>query len=232
MYQIAVCDDEQYSRSHTMQCLMEYAMQHDLEYRLDEFSSGEALLERNKEYDLIFMDYDFKDSGDNGMDISRVYRQRYEDSTIIFLSSYESIVFESFSVNAFRFLVKPLKKETFIEAMDSFVKKKASNRILMIKTDGTYTPIYQRQILYCEAMGKYCVIHTTKGEIECHETLASIEGQLSDNDFFRIHKSYLVHLAYVQSFERYEVVLQNQGALPISRTKYKSFVQKMGEFMC
>ena len=59
-------------------------------------------------YDLIFMDYEFENNGANGLEIARKIREYDKNSTIVFVSSYPSIVFDTFEVGTFRFLTKPI----------------------------------------------------------------------------------------------------------------------------
>lgn len=78
------------------------------------------LLAADMSFDLIFMDHQMTDK--NGLDTVSVLRKRNVDTTVIFVSSYKDVVFDSMKVNAFRFLVKPFEKEDLYEALDSVIK--------------------------------------------------------------------------------------------------------------
>ncbi len=59
----------------------------------------------------------------NGIRTAEKYREWYEDTIIIFLTSYEDYVFEGYKVNAFRYLKKPMEQEKLWEALLSAVSK-------------------------------------------------------------------------------------------------------------
>lgn len=85
-----------------------YADKHGLNFIIYEYSDGMELLAADMSFDLIFMDHQMTDK--NGLDTVSVLRKRNVDTTVIFVSSYKDVVFDSMKVNAFRFLVKPFEK--------------------------------------------------------------------------------------------------------------------------
>ena len=67
--------------------------------------------------------------------------------------------------------------------------------------------------------------------LECNETLSSIMERLSERLFYRCHKSFLVNMKYVESFNHTDLMLQNKESIMISRQKYKSFCDAYSEFL-
>ena len=106
MVRIAVCDDSDFMRSETKKRILNYSVKKDFDYSLDEYNAGEKLVGSGEKYDLIFMDYEFENKGANGIDIAKKIREYDKNSTIVFASSYPSIVFDTFEVGTFRFLTK------------------------------------------------------------------------------------------------------------------------------
>lgn len=225
MVNIAICDDNKEIRGGTEKLLLKYFIQRNLEYRTTKYESGEELLAEVEKYDLVFLDYEFGDKGENGLTIAKKIRAKKLDVTIIFLTSYSSIVFDAFEVSTFRFLVKPLVEEKLFAAMDDFYKTMEEDELLVIKKDGIKYFIRESQISYVEADGKNCIIHyINKGDIiKCNETLAAVEERISKKHFFRCHKSFLVNMRYVDSFSHTDLTLQNEEKIMISRHKYKPF---------
>ena len=68
---IAICDDSKPAREDVKNHLISYSIKHELEYLADEYESGECLLSSGKNYDLIFMDYEFEDKGSDGISIAK-----------------------------------------------------------------------------------------------------------------------------------------------------------------
>ncbi|MCR4567502.1 MAG: LytTR family DNA-binding domain-containing protein [Pseudobutyrivibrio sp.] len=233
MLKIAVCDDSKYIRSEVKKLILNYSVKKDLDYVLDEYDTGEKLVGTGEKYDLIFMDYEFEDKGANGLDISKQIRVNDKNSTIVFVSSYPSIVFESFEVGTFRFLTKPVDDNKFYDVMDAFVQTMQEDTILKIRLDGENHFFKESIIAYVEGMGKNCILHFCDGrdDMECHETLGAIEGRLSSNKFYRCYKSYLINLAQVKSYNHDEVTMSTGDKLLISRLKYKEFNNIYADFL-
>ncbi len=233
MLKIAICDDSEYMRNETEKLLLKYSMQKDVDFKITQFERGEDLLDNLGEYNIVFLDYEFEDKGDNGMVIAREIRKINRDITIVFLSSYTNIVFETFEVGAFRFLVKPIDEAKLFKTMDDFMDDLCNDKVLSVKADGTNYFIRESQISYVEGAGKNCIIHyiDKPEELKCGETLAAIEERLSKECFFRCHKSFLINMNYVDSFSHTDLVLTNGANIMISRNKYKPFTVAYADYI-
>lgn len=230
MIEIAVCDDMESLREELINCLLLYSMKKDFEYTVDEYESGDALVYSDKKYDLIFMDYQF-DNGMNGIMTSKVLRSQGNDATIIFLSSYPDKVFESFEVNAFRFLVKPIDREKFDEAMDSFLESEKDNHIINVSVDGVTQFINENRIIYIMAEEKCSLIHISgEADLECREMLSALGHKLTEKDFYRCSRSYMVNLRYVIGNDHKYVFLNDGSRVPLRRGGYKEFVSVFSKY--
>lgn len=233
MVRIAVCDDSGFMRSEIKKRILEYSVKKDLDYSLDEYEVGERLVCLREKYDLIFMDYEFENKGANGIDIAKKIREYDKNSTIVFASSYPSIVFDTFEVGTFRFLTKPIDIDKFNDVMDAFVKTLEEDSVLKIRLDGENHFFKESTISYVEGMGKNCILHFCDGreKMECRETLGAIEARLSSKKFYRCYKSYLINLAQVDSYNHEEVTMSTGEKLLISRLKYKEFNNIYAEYL-
>ena len=225
MVKIAICDDSKFMRGEIKKRILEYSMKKDFDYTLNEYDAGEKLIGSGEKYDLIFMDYEFENNGENGLEIAKKIRVYDKNSTIVFATSYPSIVFDTFEVGTFRFLTKPIDDNKFFDVLDAFLKTMEEDSVLKIRLDGENHFFKESIISYVEGMGKNCILHFCDGreEMECHETLGAIEGRLSPQKFYRCYKSFLINLAQVDSYNHEEVTMSTGEKLLISRLKYKEF---------
>lgn len=226
MIRVAICDDSEYMRAKTKKCILKYSVQKNIDFSMKEYSTGEDLLADEVEFDIIFMDYQFENNGVDGITISKKIRERNKDVAIIFLSSFPGVVFQSFEVGTFRFLTKPIEEDKFFRAVDDYIKTLEKDNMLSIRLDGDNYFIKESRIMYVEGFGKYCIIHldgVAEEEIECHETLSAIENRLLSNSFFRCHKSYLVNMKYIESYNHTDIELEGNQSVQVSRNKYKGF---------
>lgn len=233
MVKIAICDDSKFMRGEIKKRILEFSMQKDFDYTLNEYDAGEKLIGSGEKYDLIFMDYEFENNGENGLEIAKKIRSYDKNSTIVFATSYPSIVFDTFEVGTFRFLTKPIDDKKFYEVLDAFLKTMEEDDFLKIRLDGENHFFKESTISYVEGMGKNCILHFCDGreDMECHETLGAIEGRLSPQKFYRCYKSFLINLAQVDSYNHDEVTMSTGEKLLISRLKYKEFNSVYSDFL-
>ncbi len=233
MIKIAICDDSEYIRKKNEELLVKYTIQKDIDCKIKQFENGEGLLNEVDDFDLIFLDYQFEDKGADGMVIAKAIRKKNADITIIFLSSYTNVVFETFEVGTFRFLTKPLEEEKLYGAMDAYMESLKNEKTICVKSGGANHFIKENQISYIEGNGKYCIIHliNKKKAIECIETLAAVEDRINSKSFFRCHKSFLINMKYVDSYTHNELLLQDDEMVAISRQRYKLFKNAYAEYL-
>jgi DNA-binding NarL/FixJ family response regulator len=107
---------------------------------------------------------------------------------------------------------------------------KGNNRIaLPSKNEIEYEET--KNILYIEASGSYSkIFFINRAEILLSQSIAELEAQIFDDNFFRLHNSYFVNLAHVKKYVRGEsgyVIMQNNNHLNVSRSKKEELLQKM-----
>lgn len=231
---IVICDDEQAVRDMLTARIEELCP--DAEILCCE--SGEELLAMEREADILFLDIQMP--GQNGMETAKRLREKNKRSILIFVTAIEEYVFQSFDVGAFHYLVKPFTDEKFQSVLASAVaqyretaavtggKKNAStssedDRILLIKSKGTHTKIYWKDIVYAEVLNRKVTIHKMDEDIEFYGRLSELEKQAGE-DFFRSHRSYLVHFKYVVKYNASSIIMENGTAL-MAKQNYPQFVK-------
>ena len=218
---IAICDDKNFFHRDLKEKLDAYAASRHLPVLYTDFTRGSDLVASTQEFDLIFMDYQME--GMDGLETSRKLRAKELDTPIIFLTSFPHIVFESFSVNTYRFLVKPLDAEKLTQAMDDFLADMADERYVVIQDADDTRRIRIDDIIYAEASDKYCYIRVGKEVILYKKTLAEFEKMLPADQFFRSHRTYLVGFRHIISHTAGDIIFDNQERALISKLKLSSF---------
>ena len=235
MLRIAICDDSSFMRDAIREKLLQYSFQNNVDFEIDEYESGEMFLEdeieKNKKHDLVFIDYEFEEKGKNGIDIITKFREFQKDTKVVFISSYAQMVFQSFEVETFRFLTKPLEKEKLFKALDDFRAITAKDFRLSVNADGETFFFQESNISYIEGFGKNSIIHFSdaRRDFICNETLGAIENRLSCA-FFRCHKSFLVNMSHVESYNHANITLDHGDEVVISRMKYKEFKEQLADY--
>lgn len=118
---IAICDDEAFWINELQILLKEYYITRHFDIYVSLFSCGTELLMAKDKFDLIFMDYQMENL--NGIETARKIRNLNNNCAIIFVSSYPDIAIDTFEVEAFRFLIKPIDKVKLFKSIDDYRKK-------------------------------------------------------------------------------------------------------------
>lgn len=194
---VALCDDEKSMLNHLTILLQEYGSKKGVEIIIDKFENGYDLLKSFRKYEIVFMDYQLKDI--DGIKTARKMREGNCDCTIIFVSAYPEAALDSFEVNTFRFLRKPVDKHKLFCALDDYMKSIDFDNLLILKTnDGTWK-IKTSDIIYAEAQSKHTVIRTVN---ECLEVFVSTLRLLRTS--FRQRNLYAVSALMLQALNIYE----------------------------
>lgn len=225
---IALCDADMSAIKITKRIIYEYANLHGIELLVEEYTSGAELLINKIKYQLVILDYNI--NGLNGLETARILRKSNPDCTIIFLSSYKGFIIESFEVNPFRFLLKPLDKAMLFSALDDFFKLRSDSRPLLIKDGGDTFCLSANEILYIEADNKNCFISLRNKRIRCRKTMARVYGELPHHHFGKINRAYVVNFNYISGYNREAVTLRNGERLHVGRCYFKSFREEFREF--
>ncbi len=226
---IAICDDQMPLHDELKQCLEEYALKRHLIIVYDDYTKGADLIASDIEYDIIFMDYQME--GLDGLETSRRIRKKNVATKIIFLTSFKNIVFDTFEVDAYRFLVKPIDKKRLESAMDDYLSRLDDQNYILLKTEDNKKRLNIDDIIYIEAADKYCYIRTIKENILYKNTLADIEKQLPEDKFFRSHRTYLVGLQHIISHTSTDILFDNQERALISKLKLTPFKKAFSDYL-
>ncbi|MBR4920308.1 MAG: response regulator transcription factor [Prevotella sp.] len=154
---------------------------------------------------LAFMDIQMPDM--NGMELSHMLP---EGTKVIFTTAFKEYAFESYEVSALDFLLKPIRYNKFIAAVEkaeqwfSHSELTANKTSMFIRVDGELRQVSFDQIVYVEGMKDYVRFHL-EGEripLTTHMTMKTVEDALPTDTFMRINRSYIVRLDKIRTVDR------------------------------
>ncbi len=188
---------------------------------------------QNTPVDLIFLDIRMPE-----LLGTEFVRSLKHPPKIIFTTAYKEYALDGFDLDVVDYLLKPVRFERFLKALNkAFPKKdkeqpfipptpekKASNDFIYLRVDRKLVKIILTDILYIESARDYVKVFTKDTSYITRQTISSIEAMLSGNEFIRIHRSYIISLTKLTSFTNELVEIGNKE-LPIGKLYRNNFVK-------
>lgn len=226
---IAICDDEPILCKTLKNELYTYFNKHNIDSVVEIYNDGYSLLNSKLKFDLIFLDYQMPKV--NGLQTAKQIREENSLCTIMFLTSFPEIVYDTFKYGTFRFLIKPLDSETLFEALDSFRKKMNFFYPISLSVDGSVYKVETKDIIYVEARGKNSIIRLRENSLHYPKTLANVYSLLPKHCFFKTHRSFIVNLAYVEKYDSKCIKFTNGEYAKISRDIFPGFKKALNIYL-
>ncbi len=199
------------------------------------YTSGKELLESDKLPDILLLD--IKMPGIDGMEVAKILRDKDWRKILIFITGEEGQVFNSFDLRAFHFLVKPVADGKLEEVLRSAIKElermkclpDRNEKYIDIQSGTAHIRINLMELIYAEVYNRKTIIHTKNKDIEYYGQLSALE-KIVGKEFYRIHRSYLVNMKYIERYDKANLILVNGDTVPIARRGYEGFLKAYMEY--
>lgn len=213
---IAIVDDERHWRIIVEDIVKKYPWKESVE--ISTFSCGEEFYKESG-YDLVFMDVEMKEM--DGFETSYYYKRNNEDSILVFLTTHTELSRKGYVVNAFRYIDKANVVEEMQEALHAIEDLQSRNyRITFHVLHMGDVELYTKDILFIETDKRNVIVHTKQKEFLSNRKIEELECELREYGFFRCHKSYLINLQNIDSFDKNNVYFLNGSKAMVSIRKY------------
>lgn len=231
MIRIAVCDDEKNMSDQIRKLVSDFFRAKNWEVSIRQFSCGEELLRYDKPVDVLFLDIQME--GTDGMETARRLRERGFRGVLIFVTVLREMVFSAFDVQAYDYLVKPLRKEAFERTMERLFTslQNAGQTGLLVRKGYDSRIIPLTDIVFCESIDRKIYLHLISSEVvDYYERIENLESKLGSG-FFRCHRSYLIHLKYLKNYQNGTAYMEGGREIPVSRLRAGTFSQVILQYM-
>lgn len=221
---IVICDDEKYYQDAVINAIDNWtriANYNNIRYQC--FSSTEDLLEKwenGLHIDLIFLDIQIPGEL-SGMALAQKIRVSDQNITIVFITNYSNYVYEGYTVNALRYLRKPIQEQEVYSCLELAHRQFSllQNSSILIETRDQSLVLRHADIIYIESQSHYltfCLTYNMRPVIR--KKLSQLLLHLPSELFVQCHRSYLVNLAHIRRFTSNIITMSNNQTLPVSST--------------
>lgn len=220
-FRIAVCDDLDQDIRYVSAAVRKWAEKRNVSAEIETFPSAESFLFRyaeQKAFDILLLDIEM--SSMSGIELAKRIRQNDDAVQIVFITGYSDYIAEGYEVSALHYLMKPISVDKLREVLDrAALKIQKNEKAIFLSLSGEMVRIPVYEIRYLEVRQNYVTVHA-KGEYTVKKTLSEFEGELDDR-FYRMGRSYIVNLSYINRITRNSVFLSDGSVLPLPRGQYE-----------
>ena len=231
MIRIAICDDEKHMSDHIRAMASDFFRKKNREIQLRTFLSGEELLNYDGQIDILFLDIQM--NGMDGLETARKLRAGKFRGFLIFITVLKEMVFQSFEVQAYDYLVKPVDEKQFRKTMERLYAsmQNTSEDSLLVQQGYERRIVPKDEIVFCEVIDRKIYLNLASGEVvDYYERIENLETKLGSH-FFRCHRSYLINLKHLKGYKNGTAYMDNGKEVPVSRLRSREFSGVVLQYM-
>jgi DNA-binding LytR/AlgR family response regulator len=176
--------------------------------------------------DLLFLDIQMPEL--TGIQFLKIIRNRCK---VILTTAYTQYALDGYEHDVTDYLLKPITLDRFMiavqKAKERMVSPSRKQDHIFIKTEYRIQRVDLAAVHYIEALRDYVAVHTGTGKILSLESMKHMEEMLPEDQFIRIHKSYIINCSRIDFLERGRVVIGKEY-LPIGDTYKEKVKTKLG----
>ena len=179
--------------------------------------------------DLLFLDIQMPDL--NGMELARMIPPT---TRVIFTTAFKEYAFESYEVSALDFLLKPIRYNKFLAAVEKakhwYEREPAyddekKSKSLFIRVDGELRNVTIDSITYVSGMKDYVMFYLD-GESKpliTHLTMKAVEAMLPTDKFLRVHRSYIIAVDKIKKIDRNDCIYIGEEIIHVPEGYQQAF---------
>ena len=185
--------------------------------------------------DLLFLDIQMPNI--DGMELAHSLP---EETRVVFTTAFKEYAFESYEVNALDFLLKPIRYNKFLSAVEKARQWFGHNQInritqnphgnqemVFLRVDGEFRQVALSKIIYVNGMKDYVLFYLDNEPkpLITHLTMKAVEDMLPKDRFLRIHRSYIIAVDKIQKVDRNDCVYIGKEIIHIPDGYLQTFRQ-------
>jgi len=228
-WHIAICEVDKTQQKNLIHMLKKWEESSSHMLQIHTYNDCESFLfewEEQMKFDILLLDIDLGQGKMTGIELARRIRKKDSKLTIIFITGLLEYISEGYDVQALHYLIKPIEEKKLFELLDrAATQVKSKEEYLLLENEAGVQLIPYSQLVYVEAFSHTIALYQKKNnQLICEYfrmSMTELEQKLPVAEFYRCHRSYLVHLNHIQKLKKGELVLDCGTKVPVSRSKEK-----------
>lgn len=232
MLRIAICDDTPLYAGELAAQLYEISEEMSMEITVDTYRSYGALGAAHEKvpYAVIFLEVALSDG--DGIEFATQLRMNDLTTDLIFYSSSSARALEAYTAFPTGYLLKPPQKKRLRPVIEYIAARRGQIRTLLLRTPGGgRAAVALEDILYVEVMGNDLSVHTDSGTVLCLGSLTETFRDVSQKQFYRCHRSFIVNMRAVRSLHHYYFLMKNGEEVAVAKNRYAQAKEFLNDFL-
>lgn len=234
MYKIVICDDEKEIAKDIEKKVKNCFEQQKFTAEYKNMNDARELMEylQKEVVDVLFLDIDMPYF--TGMDIAGYIKEKGFHTLLVFVTSHDALVYQTFAYRPFGFIRKTYIEEELLDLTERICKELREQKQELILSKGQeMLRIPISNIIYVESEGNYLNIVKKDQTVKYRETMTNLENELSGKGFIRCHKGYLINADFIVRLKSGEVEMNCEKGevcrIPVGRSYEKDVKRKILE---
>lgn len=227
MIKVYICDDEQLWIDKAKDIIIGMKAYDNSNFEIHTYRDAKSLIDVmtvRKEYaDIVILDIDMPSI--NGFETAAKIKGACPDVLLLFYTVHEQYVFDSFQFQPFRYIRKENAKRELTLAVDAAIKliDKQEIKTIVLKTNDDTYKININSIMYFELLNRKCNVYLSDSRvIIVRKSIKDLFNMINDPNFILLHNGAAVNLKYVKKYSSYDVTMNNDTHLIVSRSHIKN----------
>jgi len=181
--------------------------------------------------DLIFLDIDMPKL--SGVKMAELI---IDQIAVIFTTAYPEYAARAFDIKAIDYLLKPIPYERFLQGVGKFEQLKRSGTrpsagrncfYVQSGAKGKLVRVKFDDIIYAEMAQRYVHIHLAQQEYKCFMSMENFQKALPQEQFLRVHQSFIINRDRIVSVEKNRVNMENKRTVVIGESYRQGFMEEL-----
>lgn len=227
MLHLTICDDEPAQVMLMERWIKKWILERKIQGEITCCQNGDQFLfgQEDGRTDILILDIDMP--GMDGISLARRLRREGGDMQILFVTGLDDYALDGYDVDAVSYLIKPVEEEQLFCCLDrAWERCRKEDPVLLLEMPGGVGRVKLRDIRYLESSAHDTLVYCAQGggPARSKTGIRQLEEYVGQQGgaFFKIHRSYLVNLAYVARITRTEVVMDGGEVLPVARGRWEA----------